>query len=260
MFPDYVAHAFLQVNREYVILPFLIVGFIWLNRNLFFHVICITLLGIVYNGVLKVTFKVPLASHLGKSDWYAFPSGHMQLATVLYGWIAYQLKNPYIRILVAIVLTGVGISLVQLGFHTYFDSFGGLISGLVLIAVYVVLSSNMKENLHLILLGLSSSLMLYFYWKYGSIRGQWVAYYGLVGFIVSDRLFAYKTKSNLTIINKIFATVLAFSLMYSIRYLYPMVIHNVPPSIYNLQWAIVGMVLPFSTFIGCKMDFGGGKK
>ena len=116
---DIVTSFFLSFSHDTVIIPFVIIGYIWLDRNLFFNAICLILLSIIFNSALKITFQIPLSPLLNK-EGFAFPSGHMMSSAVLYGWILLHTQNLFYRTSIIIVLFGIAFSLVHCGYHNYY--------------------------------------------------------------------------------------------------------------------------------------------
>lgn len=129
---------FLSFSHWVVILPLIILGYCLISRRVFCHAVCLLALSMLLNIVLKNIFQIPLSPTLGK-EGFAFPSGHMQAVTVLYGWLALNIKHVWFRLSVVIILSGVGFSLVYMGYHNYHDVFGGLFFGTLLILLYHVL-------------------------------------------------------------------------------------------------------------------------
>ena len=103
-------YCFCQVE---VVLPILILGYIWINKRVFMHGIFIVLFGMMLNSALKMTLQVPLPPALGIVEGYAFPSGHMQVAVVLYGWLYVCFDHKFFRMFVcsAVAYDGCRISL-----------------------------------------------------------------------------------------------------------------------------------------------------
>lgn len=118
-------------NLPMIMLVFL-VGFCCFRRKLFYQAACLALFSILVNVALKGLFKVPLSPVLGKIG-YAFPSGHMQLATVFYSWLALHSASKFFRVLVFMILMSVGFSLVHYGYHDRADVLAGFLCGAGLI-------------------------------------------------------------------------------------------------------------------------------
>lgn len=67
----------------------------------------------------------------------AFPSGHTQASTVFWGFLATQVKKPWLSWLAGILIVLVGVSRVYLGAHWPVDVLGGWGIGLVLVGLAV---------------------------------------------------------------------------------------------------------------------------
>jgi len=185
---DAVARFFLGFSNFYFIIPMLVLGLIFLNKNLFYHALCIMFFSIIINIALKATFQIPLAPFLNKAG-FAFPSGHMQLATIVYGWFALKIPSTRLRVLISIVLIGVGFGLVHFGYHTVFDVFGGVFFASLLITLYAFMQFEHNKNLPWILISISSLAMVYIAWRSTIFPHAWVAYGSLLVLIIPERLF-----------------------------------------------------------------------
>lgn len=131
---DIITNFFLSLSHDTIIIPFVTLGYIWLDRKLFFNAISLLLLSIIFNSALKITFQIPLSPLLNK-EGFAFPSGHMQSSTVLYGWIFLHTQNLFYKLLIIIALFGIAISLVHYGYHDYYDILGAIFFSSLLLAI-----------------------------------------------------------------------------------------------------------------------------
>ena len=124
------AKAFLAFSHPILIVPFLVIGFL-LEKNgliknfkrgpMVWENACLLILfTMIFNTFLKSLFLVPLNPSIGK-EGFAFPSGHMQVSVVFYGWVFWIYANRSIRGLILLILAGVGWSLIQQGYHTLED-------------------------------------------------------------------------------------------------------------------------------------------
>ena len=68
---------------------------------------------------------------------YGLPSGHTQSATVLWGYLATQFRQKWVRILAVILIIGIPLSRVYLGVHFPTDLLGGYVIGAVLLWMYL---------------------------------------------------------------------------------------------------------------------------
>lgn len=237
---------FLSFSHETVILPLIIIGYIWFNQNVFFQAICLLLSSMLLNTALKVTFKIPLNPELGKTG-FAFPSGHMQSSTVFYGWLYSYFKNFKFRVFIIFVLLGVGYSLVYNRFHNYLDVFGAIFFGVSLILSAHLVIKKYPNIYDLICITFASLVMLYIYLINTLTHYNWMVYLALIGIIFSHRIFVRTFDAALTKRFKLLNTVIAILLVGCIKMVFGLIDHS--NIIYILQWFLVGLSLPFSRFI-----------
>jgi len=99
-------------------------------------------LGSAYvNTVLKAAFAVPRPSPsavrvITPTEGYAFPSGHAQTTTTVWGYLAAQVRKRWFWAVTAVLIVLVGLSRVYLGVHYPQDVIVGTVIGLALIAIY----------------------------------------------------------------------------------------------------------------------------
>lgn len=182
------AHFFIYFGQGMVLASLMILGWLFLDRILFFRAACLVVTSIILNFALKSTFQIPLSPSLGKIG-FAFPSGHMQSATVFYAWLTLNIPSFIFRTLMVIVLIGLGYSLYYFGYHHYFDILMGvLIAGLLVLSFYRLSRKN-SRILSFFLFILSSSLMIYNFLNYGLIPLYvWGAYLILLGLLLTEKV------------------------------------------------------------------------
>jgi membrane-associated phospholipid phosphatase len=238
-----IASLFLAFSDDKIIMPILIIGYIWVDRKIFFEAICLILISILLNFSLKITFKIPFPIH---QEGFAFPSGHTQSSVVLYGWLLTNLKHHPLKILLLMLIAGIGWSLVYFDHHNYFDVIGGVFFGCLLLLLYKSLTNPLKQaSINLILLSVSTLLILYIKYIYNIKEGIWKAYFTLIGIISSESLLANKIPT-LTPRIKITATILCLMAFFTIQ------------KVFSISWlldfsTIDGLVfavfLPFSLYL-----------
>lgn len=103
------------------------------HRKIFYWGMVGCFLSILYNASLKSFFKVPLLPHLGPG--YAFPSGHLELATFIYTWLA-KFKVFYIHKFFFILIPIFAYATVKLNFHTPIEVMGGIVAGGLFFLIY----------------------------------------------------------------------------------------------------------------------------
>lgn len=237
---DIIVKIFLEFSHDTIIIPMIVIGFIWFDRNIFYHATCLILLSILLNFILKISFQK--TSPYG----FSFPSGHMQSSVVLYGWLAYSFKNYFLRAVITLLLVGIGGSLVYSGYHDYYDVLGGVFFAIVILSVYYLALQKMKHKMLYLSIGLASFLILYIYLVFNQILPHlWLAYYALIGFAISFKISDQKIKSN-----KVIASILCFLIIFIIQRVFQLqTLSNLPIYLSQLQWLLIGFSVPFSNAI-----------
>lgn len=183
---DHFARFFLSFSHPTILIPLFLIGLIWIDRRVFYYALNLIFISIIVNFALKSTFQIPLSPALGKTG-FAFPSGHMQFSVVLYTWLALHFKNSFFRVLIILLLIGMGWGLHYFGYHSYFDIFGAILVGGILVFLYYVIYLKKRIILPWLVLVISSSLIAYIYIHYGFIP-DYVSrvYYILLGMVLSE--------------------------------------------------------------------------
>lgn len=181
------AAFFLLFDQMPFILSLLLLGFTFGNRSLFYHASCVMFISMILNVALKVTFQVPLSPSLHQIG-FAFPSGHMQLATVLYGWIALQSNSRFVQLLTIGLLAGVAFGIVHFGYHTWFDILGAIFFAGLTLGLYQILLTYKKTYIFLGAFTTASLAMLYIAYRYTIPLHAWMAYCMLILLITAPKL------------------------------------------------------------------------
>jgi hypothetical protein len=183
---DVIAHFFLFFAQGLFIFSLISLGLIFFERRFYVHATYLVLLSILINVALKVTFQIPLPPSLGK-QWFAFPSGHMQMAVVFYGWFMANCSNRILKALLLLLMMGIGWSLIHFSYHTLYDVLGGVFFAWTILVLYQFISARLSNyfNWLLILLVL---IIAYIEFSYGEVPHSWMACYALLGFIMTHSL------------------------------------------------------------------------
>ncbi len=141
---DIFGRAILFTLHAPFLVPFLLIGYFSRYRPIFTRCIFILLFTLILNPYLKSLWQVPLMPHLGEG--YAFPSGHMQVAVVLWGWLAFEFRRMELSILAFLLIIGTGYSLIHFNYHNSFDIIGGLMFGVLTLMIYYGLNVLFKHK------------------------------------------------------------------------------------------------------------------
>lgn len=114
----------------------LIVTYVLISRQQGMHLVALFYLSALVNLALKNTFQVPLPDHLNSSSSFAFPSGHMQMAVVMYGWSMLAARSQWITMGALTVMALEAFGLVTCGFHQIPDILGAMVTGIFLLGAY----------------------------------------------------------------------------------------------------------------------------
>ena len=244
---DSIANVFLSLTHDQFIIPLIILGYIWINRDTFYHATCLILVSMIFNCALKVTFQMPLSAVIGK-EGFAFPSGHMLSATIFFGWLAFRSGSLAIRTLIIVLLTGIGLSLIHFQYHNYYDVLGAIFFALLQMVAYYQLATKKNSILRWSTIFVSTILVIYIYLKFRQIVSHiWMAYYALIGFILSEKIFL-RVNIPCSVLEKIVRTIICFSSVCGIVFIFSNEIFlNLPIFIANLKWLLIGFVVPYTS-------------
>jgi membrane-associated phospholipid phosphatase len=137
----HVANAFTYLGYA----PFFIIALplaYWLwDKKVGVHLALIVILTAVTNGLLKDIFDDPRPDIVFAVDprvggSYGLPSGHAQVATAMWFWIARELRLPWFWPVAALIVFGVIFSRLYLGVHDVEDVLTGFGLGLATILVF----------------------------------------------------------------------------------------------------------------------------
>lgn len=122
------ADCILFFTHTEFIAPLIIICFIFFDKKIWGNSLIITLFSGALSSTLKIFFHIPSLPPLIVTG-YSFPSGHMQVSSALYIWIALNIKNRYVRGMILILLPLIAWGLVYKKYHTIYDILGGLAFG-----------------------------------------------------------------------------------------------------------------------------------
>ena len=212
----YIAKFFLLFSQE-LIPPFLILGYIWGNRKFFYQLGCLILFSTIFNIALKETFMIPFSPPL---KGFAFPSGHMQTATVLYGLLIFQTKKRWLQGVLCGLLVGIALGLLYFGYHNCIDIVGAVFFALLLIIFYYLFLSSSKY-FSWIITSLSLSLIIYIGFHTCFSPNLWVAICGLGGLLVANNFFGLEHSTFFkSLFGKFLTSAIFFTLFYGIKHLF----------------------------------------
>lgn len=251
MMLDYLFRFLLLFSTDLLIIPIIVLGYMFLERKIFYHAICLMILSALFNVALKVTFQIPLTPLLYQ-EGFAFPSGHMQYAFSLYMWLAIHASKLIIKALATTLLIGIGLGLMYFGYHNIIDVLGAVFFGSLIVILYRALWGLNKEKLLLKLaMVFSTCCVIYIGFMYKIEPHVWKSYYALIGILFSEYHFGQEEsmleakKESLKF--KLLATIICFSALLVINGMFKL--FALPVMIAQIQWMMVSFFIPFSPYL-----------
>jgi len=177
--------SLLLLSQELWITIFLAYGYLILDQKKYGKAFFLLLFTMVYNTYLKSIWQIPLPATLMSQGW-CFPSGHMHVAIVLWGWLAWEYGNYWLMALLAVLWAGAGFALVDLGYHYPVDIWGAWLFGLVSLLVYGWISElpylKQRPPILGVLLAIIAAPMAYLLPAAAKQAHVWLSLGGLLGF------------------------------------------------------------------------------
>lgn len=151
---DHIFEGVTMLGEE--VIAILLASFIlWcLSKKQGFRLAFVLLSGLLINTSLKEAFDVKrpigmegvrsLRTHTatGKS----FPSGHTQMVTMLFTWLAFQVKRPAFTVFSVISILSVAVSRVYLGVHWPTDVIASVVIGVLWVALSLKFMPVIEDN------------------------------------------------------------------------------------------------------------------
>lgn len=249
-FLNLLAQTVLEFTHEPVIVPLLVIGYIGIGRHIFSHAICLLFLSMIFNAALKATFQIPLNPLLGKG--FAFPSGHMQTAVVLYGYLYTALnKSNALRFGIVCLLLMIGTSLIYCGYHNIFDIVGAVFFGALLLSGYQYVQKLVNQQmLGLLSWAFATLCLMYLYSVHVIPSHLEMAYYALIGFTMAASFIErYLPKKEQTNYQKIITILICFGCLFVLNFIFSAQVKMIA-TLASLRWFSLGVAIPLSLLLG----------
>jgi hypothetical protein len=203
-----------------------ILGFICIDRKIFLRCICLLMLTMIYNTILKNIFQIPLPETCPASG-FGFPSGHFHFVSIFYVWIIAHYKNTHLRLACLVLMAIYGTAVVCAGYHYSADVVAAL--GFATVSVFLY----KKFPVPPIFAALALCVILYM--VVGKLESHvYLSLFFLVGLEAGWRNIL---KENEEIQLNIFNFLTAFALIMGTYYIVSF-IHN------EIKWALFAMSIP----------------
>ena len=111
------------------------------------------------------------------------------------------------------MLFGIAYSLVNRGYHNYYDILGAAFFASLLLTSYYKISKINQAILGKTIVIIATIMMIYIGIRYNQIAEHlWRAYYGLIGITISEQIFS-KNQSHEKILDKLLSTITCFTII-----------------------------------------------
>jgi membrane-associated phospholipid phosphatase len=129
---DLLSKMICYLSHLYFLILILFVILMKRKYQLFYAITIICTSSGILNGALKSVFQIPLMSHLGPG--YAFPSGHLQMSAVFYGYLC--LQRIISRFFYLILIASLAWAIYMQNYHTPIELLAGLITGIMVLVIF----------------------------------------------------------------------------------------------------------------------------
>lgn len=151
------------------LIMFLCFGYYALGSKRFFHTAMLLMGAGLVNIWLKDMGQDPRPDAVFALDdrvstSYGWPSGHTQIAVVLWGYLAYTMRQKWAYWAAAIFIALQGFSRLYLGVHDLGDVAGGFVIGIAFLYGYIALETHARSGPGLAALNLQQGMSLLLAW------------------------------------------------------------------------------------------------
>ncbi|MBQ9335055.1 MAG: phosphatase PAP2 family protein [Alphaproteobacteria bacterium] len=122
------------ISNDYLLMLIAVLLYIFSKRPEHAHLIILLLFAMVYKALLKEILQIPAS--VTSPTKYGFPSGHINFATMFFGWFALTYKIKLLYWICPIALALASISTIYLGYHDIYDVILTPILPICVLAIY----------------------------------------------------------------------------------------------------------------------------
>lgn len=163
--------GFTALGHTQILMLILPIGYWLMSRPMFFRLTLLVLVSALLNALLKDLWQDPRPAglHLDTSvaGTWGLPSGHAQIAIVLWGWLAWEVNRRWCWWLCGTLIAGITFSRIYLGVHDVEDLLVGLLLGAFTLLLYARIRHIAfwrRENVVAHLLLISAATLLFWRW------------------------------------------------------------------------------------------------
>lgn len=110
-----IAVCLTYTSNGYLLMSIAVVFYVFSKRVEHAHLVILLLFAMMYNSLLKELLKIP--APVTSPTRYGFPSGHMNFATMFFGWFMLIYKTKLLYLICPIALASASMGMIYLGYH-----------------------------------------------------------------------------------------------------------------------------------------------
>ncbi|MBO4245749.1 MAG: diacylglycerol kinase [Bacilli bacterium] len=186
------------------------------------NIVEVILTGLLTNTLIKLIFRRPRPLSIFYEQGYSFPSGHMMLSVMFYGYLCYLVYHSKCRkslkiafyITMTLLVGAIGLSRVYLNVHYLTDVIGGILFGYLMMLLFIIYTKQKhklidesirldrsfkyafkgigtvvlyEKNMHIHVLATICVLILGL--KFEITKFEWLACLIVIGMVISSEIF-----------------------------------------------------------------------
>lgn len=155
-----IASCLSYISNDYLLMLIAVLFYVFSKRSEHAHLVILLLFAMIYKAFLKELLKIP--APMTSPTKYGFPSGHINFATVFFGWCMLTYRRKLVYWLCPIALTLASISTIYLGYHDISDVVLTPLLPICYLSIYYLFMLTLKLNNFVIIFVITSTLCLLF--------------------------------------------------------------------------------------------------
>lgn len=183
-----IATCLSYISNDYLLMLVAALFYIFSKRTEYAHLIILLLVAMIYKAILKDLLKIP--APVTSPTKYGFPSGHINFATMFFGWLMITHKSKLLYFLCPAALVLASLSTIYLGYHDISDVLLTPLLPVCFLTIYYVFLRNIEQDKFMIIfITISFALQILSVTLIGHLPiDVAIGSYGILGFGVATSL------------------------------------------------------------------------
>ena len=183
-----IATCLSYISNDYLLMLVAVLFYIFSKRTEYAHLIILLLFAMIYKAILKDLLKIP--APVTSPTKYGFPSGHINFATMFFGWFMITHKSKLLYFLCPAALALASLSTIYLGYHDISDVLLTPILPVCFLTTYYVFLRNVEQDKFMIIfITISFAFQVLSFTLLGRLPiDVAIGSYGILGFCVATSL------------------------------------------------------------------------